>query len=50
MMVKEGYYFGFPPLILGLLACALQWWVIGGILVFLAAFVFSFFRDPERVI
>src|SRR6266404_1100228 len=31
-MVKEGYYFGVPPLAL------------------FAAFVFSFFRDPERMI
>jgi len=49
-MVKEGFYFGLPPLAVGLLAFALHWRITGIILVFLAAFVFSFFRDPERVI
>jgi len=49
-MVKEGYYFGVPPLVLGVLAFVLQWWILGGIAFFLAAFVFYFFRDPERVI
>src|SRR5256885_1989682 len=49
-MVKEGLYFGLPPLAVGLLAFALGWRVMGILLVFLAAFVFYFFRDPERVI
>jgi len=49
-MVKEGYYFGVPPLLLGALAVALQWWIAGGIALFLAGFVFYFFRDPERII
>jgi phosphatidylserine decarboxylase len=49
-MVKEGYYFGLPPLVLGALAFVLRWTIAGAILVFLAAFVFYFFRDPERII
>jgi len=49
-MVKEGYYFGIPPLALGAIAYLLQWWIIGTIAVLLAAFVFFFFRDPERAI
>jgi len=49
-MVKEGYSFGVPPLLFGALACALQWWIAGGIALFVAGFVFYFFRDPERVI
>lgn len=49
-MVKEGYYFGFPPLVLGGICFLLHWYVAAGVLVFLAAFVFSFFRNPERVI
>jgi phosphatidylserine decarboxylase len=49
-MVKEGFYFGLPPLAIGLLAFALQWRVTAIVLIFLAAFVFYFFRDPERVI
>jgi phosphatidylserine decarboxylase len=49
-MVKEGYYFGLPPLALGALALALRWTIAGAILVFLAVFVFYFFRDPERII
>src|SRR5215475_14988076 len=49
-MVKEGYYFGLPPLALGVAALFLHWVVAAAILFFLAAFVFYFFRDPERVI
>lgn len=49
-MVKEGYYFGVPPLALGGACFFLHWYVTAAVLVFLALFVFSFFRDPERVI
>ena len=49
-MVKEGYYFGVPPLVLGGVCFYLQWNVAAGVLVLLALFVFSFFRNPERVI
>ena len=49
-MVKEGYYFGVPPLALGIAAFLAHWVVAGVLLAFLAAFVFYFFRDPERVI
>ena len=49
-MVKEGYYYGLPTLALGGVSFLVHWYVVGIVLVFLAAFVFSFFRDPERVI
>ena len=49
-MVKEGYYFGLPPLVLGLGAFLAHWVVVAVILVALALFVFYFFRDPERAI
>jgi phosphatidylserine decarboxylase len=49
-MVKEGYYFGLPPLALGAAAVFLRWTAAGIILLGLAAFIFYFFRDPERVI
>src|SRR5262249_48703953 len=49
-MVKEGYYFGVPPLLVGILAAALHWAVLGIILIAFGLFCFSFFRDPERVI
>jgi phosphatidylserine decarboxylase len=49
-MVKEGYYFGVPLLLLGGVAYVLHWQVTAAVLVLLALFVFSFFRDPERVI
>jgi len=49
-MVKEGYYFGLPPLVLGVGAFLADWVVIGVILVALALFVFYFCRDPERKI
>src|SRR2546429_1546597 len=49
-MVKEGYYFGLPPLVAGGAALLLHWYLSAAVLVFLALFVFSFFRDPDRVI
>ena len=49
-MVKEGYYFGLPPLVLGVAAVLAHWVVVGVILIALALFVFYFFRDPERAI
>jgi phosphatidylserine decarboxylase len=49
-MVKEGYYFGVPPLVLGGVFFLLHWNAAAVVLVLLALFVFSFFRDPERVI
>jgi len=49
-MVKEGYYFGVPVLLVGGAALLRHWTIAGAILVFLALFIFSFFRDPERVI
>jgi phosphatidylserine decarboxylase len=49
-MVKEGYYFGIPPLVLSALAFLAHWLAVAIGLFCLAAFVFYFFRDPERVI
>ena len=49
-MVKEGYYFGLPLLLAGGAALFLRWSIAGYLLVFLALFVFSFFRNPDRVI
>jgi phosphatidylserine decarboxylase len=49
-MVKEGYYFGVPPVLLGGFAVAFHWWILGGILLALGFFCFSFFRDPDRIV
>ena len=49
-MVKEGYYFGVPPVLLGGIAIVAHYWLIGSVLVALGLFCFSFFRDPEREI
>ncbi|GAC1627418.1 MAG: phosphatidylserine decarboxylase [Candidatus Acidiferrum sp.] len=54
-MVKEGYYFGLPLLMLGVAGFllpipGLPGWIAGTILICLAAFVFYFFRNPERMI
>jgi len=49
-MVKEGYYFGVPPVLLGGFAIAFHWWILGAVLLALGFFCFSFFRDPERTI
>lgn len=52
-MVREGYYFGLPPLFVGLLLPLFRTPLseaAGGVLVFFGLFTFYFFRDPERVI
>lgn len=52
-MVREGYWFGLPPLILGTVSVAIgHGWLqgFGVFLVLLGLFVFSFFRDPDRVV
>jgi phosphatidylserine decarboxylase len=49
-MVKEGYLFGMPLLVLGGVFYLLQWNIVAVVAVLLALFVFSFFRDPERAI
>jgi len=49
-MVKEGYYFGVPPLLAGILALTFSWPVLGVLLLAIGLFCFSFFRDPERKI
>jgi phosphatidylserine decarboxylase len=47
-MVKDGYRFAAPPLLLGIIAVIVHWNWLGGILIFLGLFVVFFFRDPER--
>jgi len=47
-MVKDGYKFAAPPLLLGIIALLLHWNWPGGVLIFLGLFVVFFFRDPVR--
>jgi len=50
-MVKEGYWFGLPPLAVGVLLLAMRAPLAGAggvVLIFLALFVFYFFRNPNR--
>lgn len=49
-MVKEGFYFGIPPLAIGLAALFARWTISGMVLCLVGVFVFSFFRDPERAV
>lgn len=49
-MVKEGYYFGVPPLLLGGLAIVLHWWPAGLLLGAFGLFCLAFFRDPDRAV
>jgi phosphatidylserine decarboxylase len=48
-MVRDGYKFALPPLLLGALALFLGWHIAGIFLLALGLFVVYFFRDPERV-
>jgi phosphatidylserine decarboxylase len=52
-MVREGYWFGAPPFLMGILLMVFgRSWVFGlGVaLTLLGLFVFSFFRNPDREI
>jgi phosphatidylserine decarboxylase len=52
-MVKEAYWFGLPPLVIGGVLVAFGntlGLIVGTVLVFLALFVFYFFRNPDRKI
>jgi phosphatidylserine decarboxylase len=49
-MVKEGYKFALPPLVLGGLALAARWQWPGTALVLAGLFVLYFFRDPDRAV
>jgi phosphatidylserine decarboxylase len=52
-MVREGYYFGLPPVLIALLLFGARSPVsqaTGGLLLFLGLFTFYFFRDPERLV
>jgi len=52
-MVREGYWFGLPPLVLGIFLAVLAHGfpvAVGALLVCFGLFVFSFFRNPERKI
>ena len=47
-MVKDGYRFAAPPLVIGILAVLFHWVSIGSFLIVLGLFVLFFFRDPQR--
>ena len=49
-MVKEGYYLGLPLLVAAGASFLVHWIVFGCVVLFLAFFVFYFFRDPDRVV
>jgi len=49
-MVSEGYKFGLPPMIVGLLCLIPGWKWPAGTLIFFGLFVLYFFRDPDRKI
>jgi phosphatidylserine decarboxylase len=52
-MVREGYTFGMPLFAFGVVMLISRTPIgvpLGAVLVLLALFIFSFFRDPERVI
>jgi phosphatidylserine decarboxylase len=49
-MVREAYYFGLPPVFLGIVALVVRWTIPGVVLCALGIFIFYFFRDPERLI
>lgn len=48
-MVRDGYKFAAPPLVLGVVAAAAGWRGVGIILLLIAGLIVYFFRDPERI-
>lgn len=48
MVFREALKFAIPPLVLGILGFWTGWASLGAIFFALTAFVFYFFRDPER--
>jgi phosphatidylserine decarboxylase len=48
-MVRDGYKFVFPLLVLGIAAAALGWKVTAALLLLLCVGVAFFFRDPDRL-
>lgn len=46
-MVKDGFRFALPPLLVGIALILFRWWW-GAIFLALGLFVLYFFRDPER--
>jgi phosphatidylserine decarboxylase len=48
-MVRDGFRFALPPLIVGIVLMIFRWW-LGAVFVVLGLFVLYFFRDPERQI
>jgi phosphatidylserine decarboxylase len=49
-MVKEGYRFALPLVVLGLLCYFPGWRIAGALLLFFGLFILYFFRDPDRII
>ncbi len=49
-MLKDGYKFAAPPLVLGAVAAALGWRKAATALLLAGSFVVYFFRDPDRVV
>ena len=47
-MVKDGYRFAAPPLLVGIFALVLHGNWLGGVLIFIGLFILFFFRNPER--
>lgn len=47
-MIRDGFRFALPPLIIGFALMIFRWWWAGAILAALGLFVLYFFRDPER--
>lgn len=48
-MVKDGYKFAVPPLVLGLVAGVFEWRAGAIVLFLVGCFIAYFFRDPHRV-
>lgn len=49
-MVKEGYWYGLPLVLIGGGLIGLRLYVLGALFLLLAVLVLNFFRDPERPI
>lgn len=50
MIAREGFLYGFIPLILGVFLSIIRMWIIGLLFILISIFIFFFFRQSKRIV